>query len=76
LRCGGSTRGRQHDQARVVSATLYETGPLGVAERFLELRARKADVTADAFGSPPRIRVPDTEAVELGDECRHALETV
>ena len=55
---------------------MYETGLFGVADRFLDLRARKTDITADAFGSPPRIRVPDTEAVELGYECRRALETI
>ena len=76
LRCRRPPLSRQNDQALIVSATLYETGLLGVADRFLELRARKTDITADAFGSPPRIRVPDTEAVKLGDECRRALETV
>ena len=38
--------------------------------------AIKTDVTADAFSSPPRIRVLDTEVVEPGDECRRTLETV
>ena len=76
LRCRSPSCSRQKDQTLIVRATLYETGPLGVAERLLEVRALKTDGTTDAFGSPPRIRVPDTEVVELGDECRHTLETV
>jgi hypothetical protein len=76
LRCCGPPGGRQDDQALIVGAPLYETGLFGVADRLLEVRIRKTDGTTDAFGSPPRIRVPDTEVVELGDECRHTLETV
>ena len=76
LRCCGPPCRRQEDQAWVVSATLYETGPLCVADRFFEVRAVKTDGTTDAFGSPPGIRVPHTEVVEMGHECRHALETV
>ena len=68
--------GRQDDQARVVSATIDEPGLLCIVERFLKVRTRKADIAADAFSFAPVIRVPDTEVVELGDECRHTLETV
>ena len=76
LRRRRPTLSRQNDQALIVSATLYETGLLRVADRLVEVRARKTDGTTDAFGSPPGIRVPGTEAVEMGDECRHTLETV
>jgi hypothetical protein len=76
LRCCGSPLGRQKDQALVVSATLYEPGLLGVADRLLKVRIRKADVTADAFSSPPGMRAVDGEAVKLGDERHRALETV
>ena len=47
---------RQDDQARIVSATLYETGLLGVVERLLEGQTRKADIAADALSSPPGMR--------------------
>jgi hypothetical protein len=42
-------RGRQNDEARIVSATMDETGRFGVPDRLFEVRIRKADVTADAF---------------------------
>ena len=71
LRCRSPPRRRQNDQASVVSATLYETGLFGVAERLLKLRIRKTDVR-----SAPRVRAVDAEAVELGDERRRALKTV
>jgi hypothetical protein len=67
--CGPSL-GRQNDQALVVSATLYETGLFGVPNRLLKVRIRRTDITANAFGSPPRRRAVGTEAVELGDERR------
>jgi hypothetical protein len=73
LRCCGSPFGRQDDQARVVSATLYETGLFGVADRRFEVRICKTDITANAFSSPPGMRALGTEAVELGDERRRAL---
>jgi hypothetical protein len=54
---------------------MYETGLLGIVERLFEKRARKADVTANALGSPPGMRAVDAEAMKLGDERRCALET-
>ena len=36
MRCCGSPFGRRNDQALIVSATLYETGLLGVADRLVE----------------------------------------
>jgi hypothetical protein len=76
LRCGGPPRSRQHDQALVVSATLYETGVFGVADRLLEVRIRKTDITANALSSPPGMRALGTEAAKLGDKRRRAFETV
>jgi hypothetical protein len=76
LRCCGPPLGREDDQARIVSATLYETGLFGVPDRLLEARIRKADITADAFSSPPGMRGLGAKAMELGDERRRALKTV
>jgi hypothetical protein len=61
--------GRQHDQALVVGSTLYETGPLGVADRLLKVGIRQTDVAADAFSAPPGMRARGTEAGELGDDA-------
>ena len=46
------SRSRQYDQARIVSPTPYQAGLLGIVERVLELRARNAHITADAFSGP------------------------
>jgi hypothetical protein len=56
--------------------SLYETGPLGIANRLLEVRIRKTNVATNAFSSPPGKRGFATKAVELGDERRRAFETV
>jgi hypothetical protein len=74
-RCRSPACSRQNDQALVIGATLYETGLFGVADRLLEVRIRKADVTADARSSPPGMRAVDAEAMELSDEGGGALET-
>ena len=63
----------QNDQALIVSAPLYETGLLGVADRLVEGETRKTDIATDALGSPPGMRGLGTEAVELGDERRRSL---
>jgi hypothetical protein len=53
-----------------------EPGLLGIVERLFEGQTRKADIAADAFSSPPRMRAVDAEAMKLGDERHCALETV
>ena len=52
-----------------------EPGLLGVVEGLLELLALKPDIAADAFSATPRMRAASTEAMELGDEQRRAVET-
>ena len=74
--CEGPPRGRQKDEARIVSATMDETGLFGVRDCLLKVRPRKTDIAADAFSSPPGMRAVGTQAVELGDERRRALQTV
>ena len=56
LRCCSPPLGRQNDQAPIVSATLYETGLLGVADRLLKVRIRKTDITAGEDGDAAFIR--------------------
>jgi hypothetical protein len=76
LRCRGPPLSRQNDQALIVSAPLYKTGLLGVADRLVEGQTRKTDIATDALGSPPGMWGLGTKAVELDDECRRALKTV
>ena len=76
LRCRRPPLIRQNDQARVVSATMDQTGLFGVADRLFEGQTCKAHITTDAFCSPPGMRGLGTKAVELGDERRRALKTV
>jgi hypothetical protein len=60
-RCRCASREGQNDQVRVVHAAKDEPGPLGIAERFFELRAFEVDVAADAFSPPPRMRALGTQ---------------
>ena len=75
LRC--PPLGRQKDRARVVRATMDRARP-SRRRRSACSRGKpcQADIATDAFSSPPGMRGLGTEAVELGDERRRALETV
>ena len=72
MRCRRPPLSSQNDQALIVSATHL----LGVVERLVEGQARKTDVTADAFSSPPGMQALGAEAVKLGDERGRAFETI
>ena len=43
------------DQALIASATLYDAGLVGIADRLVEGQILKIDIATDALGSPPGI---------------------
>ena len=53
FRCRRPPLSRQDDQALIVTATLYETGLLGVADRLLQVRIRKLTSRPARMGMPP-----------------------